>query len=499
MTVAVSQPPPAQRGKHRVRYTVLALDYDGTLATHGVVDDDTVKALEEFKKTGRKLVLVTGREVEDVQRIFKRVDLFDRIVGENGAVVYSPADRRLDVLGEPPPKIFVDALRDRGVNPLAVGHVIVATWEPNQAVVLDVIRELGLELQVIFNKGAVMVLPAGTNKATGLERALTSLQHSPHNTVGVGDAENDHAFLAVCEAAVAVANAVQTLKERADWVTTGPRSEGVIEVMRLIGSDLGEKLPTRRHHLQLGTNLEGEPLTVAAHGTTLLIAGSSGSGKSTMATALLEQLFDARYQCCLIDPEGDYAGLEPAIVLGDAGGPAPVDEILDVLRKPSEGVVAVLLGLPIADRPAFSNSVLARLGAFFAETGRPHWLVLDEAHHLLTDDVHATQSLPATLDSTLLITVHPEQLPAAVLSGTSAIVAVGANAHEVLQRAAAAIGATVPEMQQGPQPGEALLWVRDEMALPIRFQPLSPHGERQRHRRKYATGTLGPDKSFYFR
>ena len=415
MTMAVSSPP-AQRGKYRGRYTVLAVDYDGTLATHGTVDDEASKALEELKKTGRKLVLVTGREVEDVLRIFKRSDLFDRIVGENGAVVYSPADRRLEVLGEPPPQVFVDALRQRGITPLSVGHVIVATWEPNQTIVLDVIRDLGLELQVIFNKGAVMVLPAGTNKATGLEWALTSLQHSPHNTVGVGDAENDHAFLSICEAAVAVANAVQTLKERADWVTSAPKGAGVIEVVgHLIASDLEDQLSARRHRIQLGTTLNGEPLTVPAHGSTLLIAGSSASGKSTIATAILEQLLHERYQCCLIDPEGDYASLESAIVLGDASRIVTVDELLDVLRQPAASVVAVLLGLAASDRPGFFNSVVGRVGAFFAETGRPHWLVVDEAHLALTEHVNATQSLPAALDSTMLITVHPEQLPPDVL------------------------------------------------------------------------------------
>ena len=89
---------------------------------------------------------------------------------------------------------------------------------------------------------------------------------------------------------MAVANAVQTLKERADWVTSAPKGAGVIEVVEhLIASDPGQ-LSARRHRIQLGTTLNGEPLTVPAHGSTLLIAGSSASGKSTIATAILEQL-----------------------------------------------------------------------------------------------------------------------------------------------------------------------------------------------------------------
>ena len=60
-------------------------------------------------------------------------------------------------------------------EPRIHGRVIVATWEPYETMVLETIRDLGLELQVIFNKGAVMVLPAGVNKATGLACALEQL------------------------------------------------------------------------------------------------------------------------------------------------------------------------------------------------------------------------------------------------------------------------------------------------------------------------------------
>jgi hydroxymethylpyrimidine pyrophosphatase-like HAD family hydrolase len=488
--------------KTGVRHAVLAVDYDGTLATHGVVDNETVTALETVKKTGRRLVLVTGREVEDILRIFKRLDLFDRVVGENGAVVYTPADRRFEILGEPPPAAFVDALRARDVSPLSIGHVIVATWEPNESIVLEVIRDLGLELQVIFNKGAVMVLPAGVNKATGLERALESLQLSVHNAVGIGDAENDHAFLGVCEFAVAVANAVPMLKQRADWVTAAPRGQGVAELIaRLIESGPRDAtLPVDRHRLQLGTIDADTPLTVPVHGTRLLIAGASGSGKSTIATALLEQLLEARYQCCLIDPEGDYSSLEPAIVLGDPKSSPTVEKVLDVLHKPYTSVVTVLLGLPVDDRPKFFASVLSRMPGLLSDTGRPHWLVLDETHHLLSEHVDAAPALPAGLDSTMLITVHPDQLPAAVLSGVNAIVVVGPTAAEVIRAFAAHLERPeIPPVDRAREGADGLAWFPQTDGGPVWFKLEAPRESRQRHRRKYAEGTLGPDKSFYFR
>jgi hydroxymethylpyrimidine pyrophosphatase-like HAD family hydrolase len=488
------------RRRRGILHTVLAVDYDGTLATHGQVDGQTLAALEAFKKTGRGLVLVTGRQVEDVLQIAERIDLFDRIVGENGAVVYSPADRRFDMLGEAPPAELVDALRGRNVSPLSVGRVIVSTWEPNQTVVLDVIRDLGLELQVIFNKGAVMVLPAGINKASGLERALKSLQVSAHNTIGIGDAENDHAFLAACETAVAVANAVAMLKSHADWVTPAPRGLGVVELIdRLVTGTLSDVARSiDRHRVQLGTAPDGAPLSVPTHGTTLLIAGASGSGKSTIATAILEQLLDHGYQCCLIDPEGDYSRLEPTVVLGDERDAPTIDGVLDVLRQPAASVVAVLLGLPVADRPNFFARLLARAAAVLTHTGRPHWLVIDEAHHLLANHIDAARELPSVLDSTLLITAHPEQLPEAVVAALTTIVAIGPSAADVIGQAASRLSRARP-VDITPASDEAVAWFPHSDTPPVRFRVESPRGERQRHRRKYAEGTLGPDKSFYFR
>jgi HAD superfamily hydrolase (TIGR01484 family) len=230
-----------------MRYHALACDYDGTLASHGSVDEATLGALERLQRSGRRLILVTGRELPDLLAILPRPEMFERIVAENGGLLYRPATREEVVLAEPPPEKFVDLLKQKGVSPLSVGKVIVATWEPHETAVLDAIRTLGLELQIIFNKGAVMVLPSGINKASGLRAALAEMKLSVHNVAGVGDAENDHAFLSICECAAAVGNAVPLIKERADIVTSARNGAGVIELIdRMISSDL-KGIEPRRH------------------------------------------------------------------------------------------------------------------------------------------------------------------------------------------------------------------------------------------------------------
>jgi hydroxymethylpyrimidine pyrophosphatase-like HAD family hydrolase len=132
------------------------------------------------------------------------------------------------------------------VSPLSVGRTIIASNESQGPAILNVIHTLGLDLQVIFNKGSVMVLPSGVNKATGLAAALEHLGLSPENVVAVGDAENDHPLLRYCGCGVAVANALPALKERADLVTHGEEDAGVIELIDgILADELAEACPSR--------------------------------------------------------------------------------------------------------------------------------------------------------------------------------------------------------------------------------------------------------------
>jgi len=227
-----------------VRYLALATDYDATLATDGAVDPDTVAALRRLAATGRKLVLVTGRQLGDLLLAFPQAAIFDAVVAENGAVLYRPQSRETRVLAQSPSPQFVQALRRRGVAPLWVGQVVVATVQPNETRVMEVIRELGLDLQVILNKGSVMVLPASVDKATGLSAALDDLGLSAQSVVAIGDAENDQAFLAMCGCGVAVANALDRVKAGAKHVTRGEAGAGVREIIdSLISDDLQGDVP----------------------------------------------------------------------------------------------------------------------------------------------------------------------------------------------------------------------------------------------------------------
>jgi len=471
-----------------VRYLALATDYDGTLAEQGTVRPETVAAVERLRKSGRRTVLVTGRELEDLKTVFDRFDLFDLVVAENGALLYRPQTREYKCLAEPPPPALAARLRERGATPLHTGRVIVATREPYEVAALELVRELGLEWQVIFNKGAVMLLPSGVNKQTGLSLALEQLGLSMRNTVAVGDAENDHAMLAASECAVAVANALDSLKERADLVTRGPRGAGVEELIDRILEDDLRSVVVARHALLLGTRRDGTEVHIAPAGRRLLVAGPSGSGKTTAATAFIERLMAAGYQCCIVDSEGDYGGFEGLVCVGAPARPPAVGEILELLAKPSVHVGISLVAVPVNDRPAFFATLLPRLQEMRARTGRPHWIVIDEAQHLFPASWQpAPLTLPRELGGVLMVTVHPQHVSAAMLEAVDTALAVGKAPERMLQ----AFGRVPPvELEDG----EVLAWSNGQ-AEPLRLV----QGKAQvRHRRKYAAGDLGGE-AFVFR
>jgi HAD superfamily hydrolase (TIGR01484 family) len=486
-----------------MRYVCLTCDFDGTLARDGVVASSTLQGLEKLRASGRRLILATGRQLDELLNIFPETALFDRVVAENGGLLYRPSSNEHVLLADPPPKKFVDELSRRDVKPLSEGRCVVATWHPNETVVLDVIRAMSLELQIIFNKNAVMILPSGVNKGTGLQAALDELQLSPHNVVAVGDAENDHAFMGACECCVAVSNALPALKERADWVTRNSHGAGVEELIQgLLKNDLADLAPRlERHNVVLGTRENGETYSFPAHDLGLLVAGPSGSGKSTVVTAMLERLVESKYQVCVFDPEGDFDEFEQVITVGSAQNLPKTSEILEFLGNPSRSLNLNLLEVPLADRPSFFQQALARIQELRFKSGHPHWVVIDEAHHLLPAELLKTEmAVPQDMKSFLLVTVHPEMVSPTILKAVTGIITVGHEPETVINSFNRTAGSNL--QTQGvaaPQPGHVLVWCLNNQEPPVSVKVQPASTQHRRHLRKYATGELGEDKSFYFR
>src|SRR5262249_30903748 len=330
------------------------------------------------------------------------------------------------------------------------------------------IKDHGLELQVIFNKGAVMILPAGVNKATGLAAALTRMGLSPHNAIGVGDAENDHALLALCECGVAVANALPTLKEAADFVTTGARGAGVTE---LIGALLRDDLASHeaeltRHHILLGLDQHEEEVRIRPYGETLLLTGPTGSGKSELAATLLQGLYEARYSFCAVDSASIYEEIPGVVSLGWTDRAPSVQEVLKLFRRPDHSGVINLSGLPLERRKSFFDELLPRLMELRAHTGRPHWLVIDSEH---------APAQGQLTSSVLQITIRPNLLAPSALAAVNLLLATGDSPERMIREFCQMTGMPAPGMDPvSLRVGEVLAWrpqVRNAAPFRLRIKP----------------------------
>jgi hypothetical protein len=245
---------------------------------------------------------------------------------------------------------------------------------------------------------------------------------------------------------------------------------------------------------------DGSPVHLLPYGINVS-AGTSGSGKSTFATGLLERLRGAGRQFCIVDPEGDYPSLPDAVVLGGPENVPTAEEVRDVLARPEQDAVVSLLGLPLEKRPVFFEKLLAWLLEMRARTGRPHWIVLDEAHHLLPASWDKAPGLvPQTPHGLLFVTVHANKVAPTALQTVDTVVAIGQGWGETLSSFAEAMGLAAPPAAPGDlATGEAALWRVHGGEVPFVFRADPPKSERKRHVRKYAAGELRPDKSFYFR
>jgi len=341
-------------------------------------------------------------------------------------------------------------------------------------------------LQIIFNKGAVMVLPPGVNKATGLAAALERMKLSPLNVVGIGDAENDHAFLSACGCAVAVANALSMVKEDATIVTKASRGGGVAELIgRLVTDDLADVAAMVPHQrVALVRESDGSVIELHPFSGNLLIAGTSGGGKSTIETGLLERLAECGFQFCVIDPEGDYAGLEGAVTVGDPKTPPRRREVVELLDEPGRSVVVNLSGIDPGERRRAFAELAPELSKLHAETARPHWLLIDEAHQMLPSALGmASVSLPRELAASIVVTGRPDQLALPALEAVRLVLMIGADAAATMRSFCERTGDATPQIDARPlEFGEALLWDRRSAAVQ-RVRTIQPHAQRLRHSR----------------
>jgi hypothetical protein len=407
-----------------VKFGVLALDYDGTIATDGVLDPDVRAAIMEARGRGIVVVIVTGRILSELRQVAGDLEFVDAVVAENGAVLaFSNGQSRL--FGHAPPQSFVDELRRRGIE-FKMGQCIVEADAATAPRILTVIRELELPLVMLFNRSRLMVLPQAISKGTGLREVLNVLRLSVHNAIAIGDAENDHDLLAECEIAVAVSWGSAALQAEANEIVRGDGPRAVAAYIQQAAKET--KLPfdrIGRHRISVGMAEDGRPLAIAVHGRDILVVGEPQSGKSWVTGLACEQMILQGYCVFVIDPEGDYGGLEslPGVLV--MGGDDPLPDIPDVsraLRHFDLSVVIDLSRIAYEEKVSYLKALLPMLASLRRITGLPHRIVVDEAHYFLREP-NVKQLLDFELGAYTIVTYRPSDLHPDLRKGIEVVVA----------------------------------------------------------------------------
>lgn len=373
-----------------MRYVVLAAGFDGTLARDGRCDERCIDALRELSATGRKLILVTGRELRPLLEIFPEARLFDYIVAENGAVLHRTATRQSEILGQAPAEILLQELRRQQIAPLSVGSSIVTTTAEHADTARAALRKLKLHLdyELVNNDDRLLILPPGVDKASGINEALRELGVSRHNLVAIGNGENDLPLFACAEHAVAVDNAPEAVKQAADRVTDGAYCDGFLELVReLVTTDLAHATPRRR--VVLGRDEQQHEVALSPCRDSVLVSGADETLRAIICNRLLEQLMQQDYQCCVIgadrnmpiaSPRGAFASMSS---WGDAHDTPRLTDVLTALEQPTHSIEINLAALPVETRPVFVDALLLQLQALHDRAGRPHCILIHHADRFL--------------------------------------------------------------------------------------------------------------------
>jgi len=491
-----------------VKLSAFALDFDGTISTDGRLPASVADAIAEARLQGITVFLVTGRRLDDLHACAGDLRCFDAIVGENGAVLEFPARQRRSVLGHRPPEVLVTELRRRGL-PFAVGSCVVELDGKEAPAVLDVVRSLHLPHVLAFNRGRLMVLPPAIAKSTGLREAARAMRVSLHNTIAIGDAENDHDMLDACEVGVAVRWGSPALQAVADEVIEGTGPDAVATYLRAaVRQPRLSPAQMGRRSMLLGHERSGNPLRLALRGRTILVGGEPGSGKSSLGGLLCEQLILQGYCVCVLDPEGDYVALRSlpgVVVLGGDDALPTTRELTRTLQYPDVSVVIDLSKVSYREKVHYVRGVLPILNALRRRTGLPHKILLDEAHYFLWEDEGAPLIDPE-LAGYIIVTYRLSTLSPAVrrVGDSVALTCRESDPHEadaLVRMCQSATGSTVPvALLAGLAPDEAaLLPGADEAHGHVRRFTVGPRlTEHVRHRSKYLDMPIDDSQAFVF-
>ncbi len=489
-----------------MKLSVIALDYDGTIARDDTVHPTVRQAIADARARRVVVLIVTGRRLDDLRQAAGDLHLVDAIVAENGGVLHFPATGYTAVVAPSPSPALLEELTARGIHHEA-GQCLVEAAAADAAAILDAIQTRELPIVLAFNRSRLMLLPQSVSKATGLREALAILRLSPHSAVAVGDAENDHQLLRVCEVGVAVCWARCRPPPISSSTARGhPLSRRSSPRWRAPGGCRSSRSGAASSSLAIPTRVRRSrwPCRGATCWWPAMRARASRGWPGCWPKLILQ-----RYSVCVIDPEGDYRPLEHLPGVAVLGGADPLPrprELLRALRHAESSVVLDLSRLVHREKVDYVSALLPALVTLRQRTGLPHRIVMDEAHYFLTQYL-AVSLLDFVRNGYTLVTYRASHFLAGVRRASEVVIVTNQSDPEEVAALHATCSRNGTDRVEDWIPVLGALRIGEAAALPITEEAgnalrrihLAPRlTHHVRHREKYVDIPIPESRGFVF-
>ncbi|WP_088101969.1 Cof-type HAD-IIB family hydrolase [Halalkalibacter urbisdiaboli] len=259
-------------------YKMIVLDMDDTLLQDDhSISQRTIEALMSAQERGVKVVLASGRPsyaMHDYADQLKLADYGSYILSFNGAKIINCKTKE-EIFGQslPPETVhqLVDLSHQENVGihtyvgdtivtekaneysdveahltglPIVIADLKEAVTEPVVKVLMleapehlipveeKLKQQLGEELSIMRSKPFFLeFMPAGVSKGTSLAHLIEQLGITREEVIAMGDSYNDLEMIEFAGLGIAMGNAPDDIKEKADYVTDTNKNDGVAKAV----------------------------------------------------------------------------------------------------------------------------------------------------------------------------------------------------------------------------------------------------------------------------
>lgn len=268
-----------------MKISCAVFDLDGTLLTsENRISERDLKTLRDLSQDGVKIIIATGRSELQIKQYVKELSIADPIITCNGGAIlnpitreiihehflrpedaermiseleaegsdylfyshnyiyHGPTSRRIDfykTYNAKTPEIFHVPIRCATEYPEEEGYknirkVLVSDDEKRLSELQERFGGEGTIEYVISGKNLIDIMPAATSKGRAIEILSAHFSIPLNEIVAFGDSPNDIEMLKTAGFSVAMGNAEESVKKKADFVTKTNDEFGITYALEYI-------------------------------------------------------------------------------------------------------------------------------------------------------------------------------------------------------------------------------------------------------------------------